>query len=92
MCFDGLELSSVYKFQYKEAAPDGNGVYFCKQVITILELMTVDRPRDLDRCPERPEHHFLLYPHDHRHTHMHAHINTHILWATGDVSPPGPQG
>lgn len=29
LCFDGLELFLVYKLQYKEAAPDGNGVYFC---------------------------------------------------------------
>lgn len=58
--------------------------------------MTVDRPRDLEPCPERPEHHFLLYPQDrrhkrthlsHTHVHMHAHINTNILWAAGDVSP-----
>lgn len=50
--------------------------------------MTVDRPRDLDLCPERPEHHFLLYPHDHRCTHhMYAHINTNILWAAGGMSP-----
>lgn len=31
VCFDGLELSLVYKLQYKEAAPDGNGVYFCSK-------------------------------------------------------------
>lgn len=27
-CFDGLELFAVYKLQYKEAAPEGNAVYF----------------------------------------------------------------
>lgn len=31
VCFDGLELFLVYKLQYKEAAPDGNGVYFCSK-------------------------------------------------------------
>lgn len=30
-CFDGLELFLVYKLQYKEAAPEGNGVYFCSK-------------------------------------------------------------
>lgn len=31
VCFDGLQLFLVYKLQYKEAAPDGNGVYFCSK-------------------------------------------------------------
>lgn len=31
VCFDGLELFLVYKLQYKEAAADGNGVYFCSK-------------------------------------------------------------
>lgn len=31
VCFDGLEHFLVYKLQYKEAAPDGNGVYFCSK-------------------------------------------------------------
>lgn len=37
--------------------------------------MTVDRPRDLEPCPERPEHHFLWYSHDRRHTIKHAHTH-----------------
>lgn len=49
--------------------------------------MAVDRLRDLEPCLERPDHHFLLNPHDHRHTHAHAQINMNILWAAGDVSP-----
>lgn len=42
--------------------------------------MTGDRSTDLEPCPERPEHHFLLYPHDHRdaHTQSHTCINTNI--------------
>ena len=31
LCFDGLELFLLYKLQYKEAAPDGNAVYFCSK-------------------------------------------------------------
>lgn len=27
-CFDGLELPLMYKLQHKEAAAEGNGVYF----------------------------------------------------------------
>lgn len=30
-CFDGLELPLMYKLQYKEAAAEGNGVYFCSK-------------------------------------------------------------
>lgn len=47
--------------------------------------MTVDRPRDLEPCPERPEHYFPLHSHDR--THTRAHINTIILWAAGNLSP-----
>lgn len=28
VCFDGLEPFLVYKLHHKEAAPDGNAVYF----------------------------------------------------------------
>lgn len=44
--------------------------------------MTVDRPRVLEPCPERPEHHFLLYPHTHayRDTRRHAHTHSVHRW------------